>query len=98
MAEIHPKRIKIQGRYWTLTTADIPGYDGLVDNHSKAVRKHLWINKKLKGKALLSTILHELLHIIEPRWSEEAVLELENDLAEILWNLGYRSTDLGDED
>jgi hypothetical protein len=98
MAEIHPKRVKIGGRYWTLTTANIPGYDGLVENDSRVVRKHIWINRKLKGKALLGAIIHELLHIIEPRWSEDVVLELEEDLTKILWDLGYRSTDLGDED
>jgi hypothetical protein len=98
MPEIHPRRVKIGGRYWTLTTANIPGYDGLVENDSRTAHKHIWINRKLKGKALLGALLHELLHIVEPRWSEASVLELEADLVKILWDLGYRSADLGDED
>lgn len=98
MPNIHPRRIKLDGRYWTLTTARIPGYDGLAENHSKTVNKHIWLNEKLKGKDLLGTILHELLHCVEPRWSEDAVLQLEKDITEILWSLGYRSEDLGDTD
>lgn len=98
MPEIHPRRVKIGGRYWTLTTANIPGYDGLAENDSRTAYKHIWINRKLKGRALLGALLHELIHVCFPRFSEQAVLELEEDLTKILWDLGYRSVDLGDED
>lgn len=98
MPEIHPTRIRINGKYWTLTTAKIPGYDGLSENSGTAPNKHIWINKNLRGKPLLGTILHEVLHCVEPRWSEDAVLELEKDLTDILWKLGYRSEELGDEE
>jgi hypothetical protein len=98
MPDIHPKRIKIHGKYWTLVSAAIPGYDGLAENNPKTTKKHIWINSNTKGIDLLDTIIHEYTHCAVPRWKEDAVLEFASDLAKILWDLGYRSTDLGDED
>ena len=98
MPEIHPLRIKIGGKYWTLTSARIPGFDGLAENNPKTPNKHIWINENTKGKDLLDTIIHEFSHCFEPRWKEDTVLQFGTELAEVLWKLGYRSTELGDED
>lgn len=98
MPEIHPRRIKIAGKHWTLTSASIPGYDGLAENNPSTKNKHIWINKATKGRDLLDTLVHELLHCAEPKWSEEAVTQTATEIAKVLWDLGYRSADLGDED
>ena len=97
MASIHPRRVVIGGKYWTLTTASI-GVFGWAENDPKTPQKHIWISDKAKGLDLLDTIIHEVTHCAEKKWSEDAVLEFSSDLAKILWDLGYRSTDLGDED
>jgi hypothetical protein len=98
MPEIHPTRITIAGKYWTLTSADIPGFDGLAENSPNVKNKHIWINRNTKGKDLLDTVIHEVVHCFEPRWDEHTVLQFGSELAEILWKLGYRSEDLGDTD
>jgi hypothetical protein len=98
MPEIHPRRVKIGGKYWTLTSASLRGVDGWAENDPKTPRKHIWINQNTKGLALLDVILHELIHCVEPKWHEDAVLQISSELAKILWDLGYRSADLGDED
>ena len=89
MPTIHPRRIKINGKYWTLVSASIPGYDGLAENNPKTYRKHIWINSSTKEMDLLDTIIHEVVHCAVPRWSEDAVLEFASDLAKILWDLGF---------
>lgn len=98
MPEIHPRRIKIGGKYWTLVSANIPGYDGLAENDPKTTKKHIWISRNAKGRDLLDTVIHEFAHCFEKKWSEEAVLQFGTELATILWDLGYRSEELGDED
>lgn len=90
--------MKINGKYWTLTTAPLKGLDGLAENQPKTPRKHIWISHTVKGLDLLDTIIHEVTHCQCELWSEDAVLQFSSDLAKILWDLGYRSTDLGDED
>lgn len=97
MPYIHPKRIKICGKYWTLASSPLPGYDGLAENDPKTPKKHIWINEKTTGIDLLDTIIHEIVHCSAPALSEQAVLEFSTDLAKVLWDLGYRSTDLGDD-
>jgi hypothetical protein len=98
MASIHPRRVVIDGKYWTLTTAPLRGLDGLAENDPTTPKKHIWISDKAKGLDLLDTIIHEVTHCSEKKWMEEAVLRFSSDLAKILWDLGYRSTELGDED
>lgn len=38
----------------------------------------------------LDTLIHELLHLMEPEWSEEKVEEVANWMSRILWRQGYR--------
>lgn len=98
MPEIHPQRIRIGGKYWTLASARLPGYDGLAENDPRTVKKHIWINQQTRGKDLLETVIHEVSHCYAPLWSEDAITQFGSELAAILWNLGYRSQDLEDED
>ena len=98
MPNIHPQRIKIGGRHWTITSAPMVGFDGLAENDPRTRNKHIWIGSHVRGKDLLDTIIHEVTHCAYPFLTEEAVLQFATELADILWKLDYRSSDLGDED
>lgn len=47
---------------------------------------------RLKGKVQLDTIIHEAMHLQNPRMREEGVLQRASELANLLWRLGYRRT------
>jgi hypothetical protein len=38
----------------------------------------------------LDTLVHELMHLLEPEWSEERVVDAASWMAAILWRQGYR--------
>lgn len=50
------------------------------------------IDERLKGFEHLQTVIHEILHIQNPRWSEIKVEGHSTQIAEILWNLNYKRT------
>lgn len=52
------------------------------------------IDKRLRGIDELEILLHELLHIQNPKWAEIMVEGKAKELALILWELGYRKCDL----
>ena len=51
------------------------------------------IDERLKGKDLLDTLIHELIHILQPDLIEEKVEFLGTQLAEHLWDQGYRKVE-----
>ena len=53
------------------------------------------IDERLKGKKHLWTLIHEILHILEPDWSETKVDEKSKEIAEVLWHQKYRRIDDG---
>lgn len=52
------------------------------------------IDPRLKGIEYLETLLHEIIHIQNPKWPEIKVAGHSKQLAKILWNLGFRKTDI----
>ena len=52
------------------------------------------IDSRLKGFPKMETIIHEILHIQNPRWAEIKVDGHAKEIAELLWELGYRQSDL----
>lgn len=48
------------------------------------------IDKELKGKQMLQTIVHEFLHSYNWKWSERFVESLAINLGEVLYENGYR--------
>lgn len=50
----------------------------------------LIINRELKGKKALETVIHEYLHAMNPKASEKYVQEHSATLANLLWQLGAR--------
>ena len=89
MADIHPRKVKIRGRTWTLVTHDMPD-DGLCEYESHAPRKHIWIHPQLSGERMLDVIIHECLHCALPDIDEGVITETATSIAKVLWDLGYR--------
>jgi ribosomal protein L34 len=51
------------------------------------------LDTRLKGRHKLTITLHELLHALEPRWSESRVTKSSRMLSRKLWEAGYRCVD-----
>lgn len=77
--KIHPSAVKIERkrlrRYYGWCIPDI----------GKVV-----IRSNLKGRPLLGTEIHELVHVILPDMSERGVEDITRMLTYHLWRLGYR--------
>ena len=52
------------------------------------------IDPRLKGFDLLETLVHEIQHVQFPKWGEHMVIGRSKELAELLWQQGYRKVDL----
>lgn len=52
------------------------------------------IDTKLKGMDLLETIIHEVNHVQNKKWSEIMVEGKAKQMAQILWDAGFRKVDL----
>jgi len=92
MPKIHPQKIVVRGRPFTILTRKMKKFDGLCD-HPATPYPEIWIHSSLKGEPMLSTLIHEATHASFSDLSEDAVNEFGNDLAKILWQLGYRNED-----
>jgi len=92
MPKIHPRKVVIRGRPFTLLSRTMKQFDGLCD-HPQTPYPEIWIHSKIKGIEALETLCHEIVHGGQPDLSEEAVTELARDLTTILWELGYRCED-----
>lgn len=94
-------RVRILGKYWTLAyealrRSRIEGHyiDGLTNADSRTIH----IDSRLRGQRELETIVHEFLHACDQCsdrrvpfvHSEDYVTAKANDLAKLLWRLGYR--------
>ncbi len=82
-------QVTIRGKRWNLRfcrMADPGDCDG---PHIKG--REIRINQKLRGRARLDTIIHEVLHAAHWDLGEEAVEATATDLARILHRLGYES-------
>lgn len=51
------------------------------------------IDSRLKGKRLLTTLVHEILHIQNPDWSENKVEVQSKGMADVLWKQHFRKVD-----
>ena len=48
------------------------------------------IDGRLKSKQYLDTLIHEMLHIYNPTWSETRVAQTANEMTSIIWSKNYR--------
>ncbi|NBQ16937.1 hypothetical protein EBU24_01330 [bacterium] len=51
------------------------------------------IDSRLKSKKHLEVLIHELLHLLNPKDSEEMIIKKSVTLTKILWKEGYRRID-----
>ena len=63
--------------------------DGLAWNEDNVIE----IDSRLKGFELLETIVHEIMHIQNPKWGEIKIQGHSKQIAELLWDLGYRKVE-----
>lgn len=66
------------------------GAKGMCDAPSAAA-KRIRVLERLKGQDRLETIIHELLHACYWDMDEEAIHHPAEDIARVLWRLGYRA-------
>ena len=43
-----------------------------------------------KSKNYLDTLIHEMLHVYNPDWSESKVSKTANEMTDIIWSKNYR--------
>lgn len=48
------------------------------------------VDERLRGHLRLWTLIHEVLHVLQPEWSEEAIDEHAQVIADTLWAEHYR--------
>jgi hypothetical protein len=73
--------------------------------HRKLGREHAYgqallgentieIDSKLKKRKHLEIMIHEIMHILNPKMSETQVLKQSKKMAMVLWKEGYRQCDV----
>ena len=62
---------------------------GLV-NEPGMPKGKIFIDPRQRPKSYLGTLIHEKLHVMFPDWSETKVRKAEKELADLLWQNGYR--------
>jgi len=83
-------RVKLNGKWWQLKfVPQLRDYGDMVDP-GKAEGRRIRIGTWQGDEDLLDTICHELLHCIEPNWTEAKVTEASREMSRVLWRLGYR--------
>jgi hypothetical protein len=57
-------------------------------------KKLIEIDPRLKARKYLEILIHEKLHIENPEWSEAKIVHQSKEIANLLWNHGYRWVEL----
>ena len=82
-------RVRLRDKYFRLEFERLPpDADGLCDFHGRSIK----VRKSLRGERQLEVIIHELLHGCHWDLDEQAITETAEDLARVLYRLGYRKT------
>lgn len=90
--------VTIAGRRWSLIFASTSEITALRDKYGFTTDPNgkcrcIVARKSLKGKMLLDTICHEVLHASAWPIDENIVTEYAEDLTRILWRLGFRQVE-----
>jgi hypothetical protein len=83
-------RVKILGKYWTIRFVPLRVNRGEADYHHPG-GKEIRVDSRLKGEERLECVIHELTHCAGWHIDEEFVEEFAEDVARVLWRLGYRN-------
>lgn len=85
-------RITILNRRWRLVRRHTgPVADGHCDPPT-APHKTISVHSGLRGERELEVLIHEMMHAADWSKDEDWVRDLAQDLAGVLWRLGYRKT------
>ena len=80
-------RCRLRGRYWKIIRGKLDAkLDGLCDADARTIT----IRRSLAGERELEVLIHEMLHACHWDLGEEAITETSEDLARVLFRLGYR--------
>lgn len=79
-------RIRLRDKYFRLEFDRLKTADGLCSMADRTIK----IRKSLRGERQLDVIIHELLHGCHWDLDEQAITETAEDVARVLWRLGYR--------
>ena len=84
--------IKIGDQVWTIVLAnrDRGFHDDELEGITTYDTSTIYLARKLGVRQRSSVLLHEILHVIQPELSEQAVRKLERQLFPILWKGGWR--------
>ena len=78
----------------------------IIVEHTKLGKQRIWgdaenniirIDSRLKGKKHLEIMLHEALHVLHPRMSEEKIVKNSVTLCNLLWQHDYRRVENNNE-
>jgi hypothetical protein len=82
-------RIQIMDKRWNLRFASNLSNHG--ECQAPTVRdKQMRILSSLRGKRRLTVLIHEMLHAANWHLDEQFVAQASEDIANVLWRLGYR--------
>jgi len=48
------------------------------------------VDPRQRSKNYLDTLIHEMLHVYNPDWSENKVTKTANEMTDIIWQKNYR--------
>ena len=48
------------------------------------------VDPRQRSKSYLDTLIHEMLHVYNPDWSESKVTKTANEMTNIIWSKNYR--------
>jgi hypothetical protein len=90
-------RFNLRSKFWKLLFVRQLGtkakpFAGECDFNSQTIR----VVERLRGRELLDTVIHEMLHAVCPDKREPWVNEVATDMSKVLWRLGYRN--VGEKD
>ena len=93
MADDH--HFTIAGEKWLLRFTKLrgqaAGWAYLPDaGKPRKLPRKILVDSRLTSRPKLETIIHEVLHVLQPTVSEEHITLSARDLARVLWALGYR--------
>ena len=81
----------IAGEKWLLRFTKLRGRaEGWTYFSPPGQPRKLLVDSRLTRRPKLETVIHEVLHALNPTASEEHVTLSARDLARVLWALGYR--------
>jgi len=82
-------RCRLRGKYWSIVRGKLDSkLDGLCDANTRTIT----VRPSLTGERELEVLIHEMLHACHWDLDEIAITETSEDLARVLFRLGYRIT------